>query len=127
MATAANLIKNEEDIKNPNIVKVVFDSNEYALYCSRSCIPFNRDDQSFEDIDYYKHIGIYAYRKNFLVGFSDLPESNLEKSEKLEQLRVLEAGYKIRIVETDYDSISVDTTEDFERVKELMKEGADNG
>jgi len=127
VATAAKLIKNEADVRNPNVVKVVFDAKQSALYFSRSVIPFNRDEKSFEDIDYYKHIGIYAYRKNFLVGFNDLPESSLEKTEKLEQLRVLEAGYRIRVVETDYDSVGVDTPEDFDRVKELMQSEESNG
>lgn len=100
----------EETAQNPNVVKVVKDLNGYALYFSRYPIPFYRDG----DIEkrYYKHIGIYGYRRSFLKVFTSLEPSVLERSEKLEQLRVLENGYKIKVIETDYNGISVDTEED---------------
>ena len=118
MATVVKIIENPEDCQNPNVVKVVLDDQKNALYFSRSLIPYNRGK---EKIAYYKHLGIYAYRKDFLFKFKNLPKSNLEKIEQLEQLRVLEAGYKIKTVLTDVDSIGVDTPEDLERVKSFLK------
>ncbi len=91
-----------------------------ALYFSRSRIPFDRDGSAGTD-GYYKHIGIYAYRKDFLMAFDTLPPSRLEKTEKLEQLRVLEAGYKIKTVLTDFETIGVDTHEDLEKVKKFLE------
>ena len=122
MATAIKAITDESELNDPNVVKVVVDKNNYALYFSRSPIPYNRDNKPFVDGNFYKHLGLYAYRKDFLCSYKDLPQSDLEEFEKLEQLRAVEAGYKIKTVETDYDSVSVDTPEDFERVTELMKQ-----
>jgi 3-deoxy-manno-octulosonate cytidylyltransferase (CMP-KDO synthetase) len=101
------------DIQNLNAVKVVTDLNGRALYFSRATIPFDRDGSH---PDYFKHLGIYAYRRRTLERFVTLPESSLEKSERLEQLRFLENGIPIYVAETPYDSIGVDTEEDLQRV-----------
>ena len=111
-------IQRDEEITDPNAVKVAFDKDHFALYFSRSTIPFVRDRG--KKADYWKHHGIYAYRKSFLVAFTKLPQGTLEKLEALEQLRALEHGYRIKVVETDFDSIEVDTPHDLERVKALM-------
>jgi 3-deoxy-manno-octulosonate cytidylyltransferase (CMP-KDO synthetase) len=107
-----------EEIQNPNIVKVVTDSRGRALYFSRAIIPFDRDNTKPR---YFKHLGLYAYRKPALDLFVSLPESALEKSERLEQLRFLENGIPIAVAETPYDSIGVDTEEDLQRVVEILK------
>ena len=123
-APVGTLIKKIEargEIENPNIVKVIVDQHKYALYFSRSIIPYPRDQKEYEAAVYYKHLGIYAYRKDFLLNFKNLPKSNLENIEKLEQLRVLEAGYKIRTVLTDIETMGVDTPEDLERVEKLFQ------
>lgn len=126
MATVIKSITDEKDLSNPNVVKVVIDQNKNALYFSRAAIPFNREEKSFKDISIYKHLGLYAYRRDFLLAFKDLPPSRLEETEKLEQLRVIEAGYKIKTVETEYDTIGVDTPEDLDRVAALMQQGLTN-
>jgi len=107
-----------EDIPNPNAVKVVADLSGRALYFSRATIPFDRDGSKPR---YFKHLGLYAYRKSALDRFVSLPESSLEKSERLEQLRFLEDGIPIFVGETPYDSIGVDTEEDLQRVMALLK------
>ncbi len=109
-----------EDIANPNAVKVVTDLNGCSLYFSRSTIPFDRDGSQ---PSYFKHLGIYAYRKQALDRFVSLPESSLERAERLEQLRFLENGIAIYAAETPYDSIGVDTEEDLARVEELLVAG----
>jgi 3-deoxy-manno-octulosonate cytidylyltransferase (CMP-KDO synthetase) len=106
-----------EDIASPNAVKVVADSNGRALYFSRSTIPYDRDGSHPQ---YFKHLGIYAYRKAELDRFVHLPESTLERAERLEQLRFLENGIPIYVAETPYDSIGVDTEEDFARVLKTL-------
>jgi len=106
------------DIQNPNAVKVVADSNGRALYFSRATIPFDRDNSNPR---YFKHLGLYAYRKPALDKFVTLSESFLEKSERLEQLRFLENGIPIYVGETPYDSVGVDTEEDLRRVIEILK------
>lgn len=121
MATVITPLSNEKDLENPNVVKVVIDKNDCALYFSRSVIPYNRDGAPTGKIGYYKHLGLYAYRKDFLMRFKNLPPSRLEKTEKLEQLRVLEAGYKIKTVKTRFDTIAVDTAEDLKRVEAFLK------
>ena len=103
----------EADIANPNAVKVVVDLNGLALYFSRATIPFDRDGTRPR---YFKHLGLYAYRKATLDRFVALPESSLEKNERLEQLRFLENGIPIYVAETPYDSVGVDTEEDLQRV-----------
>ncbi len=130
MATLIKRIHEKEEIANPNIVKVVVDRKGFALYFSRSPIPYLRRDgeetiSSGEELDdasarYFKHIGLYAYTKDFLRVFTNLPKSTLEDEEKLEQLRVLEHGYKIRTIETRYDTIGVDTPDDLEKVKAIL-------
>ncbi|MGA2857130.1 MAG: 3-deoxy-manno-octulosonate cytidylyltransferase [Candidatus Sulfotelmatobacter sp.] len=107
----------ELDIANPNAVKVVTDLNGRALYFSRATIPFDRDGVRPR---YFKHLGLYAYRKAALDRFVTLPESSLETSERLEQLRFLENGIPIYVGETPYDSVGVDTEEDLERVIEIL-------
>jgi 3-deoxy-manno-octulosonate cytidylyltransferase (CMP-KDO synthetase) len=117
MATLAIKLEGEERILAPQNVKVVFDSKGGALYFSRAPIPFGRDGFHQE---YYKHIGIYAYRREFLEHFRKMPEGRLEQIEKLEQLRVLEAGYPIRVVETYFESPDVDMPEDIATVEHLI-------
>ena len=123
MATLCNRIKNAAEIHDPSVVKVVFDRNGFALYFSRSSIPYERmgSDDKLQIIDYYKHIGIYAYAKDFLFTFKSLPQSRLEKTEKLEQLRVMENGYRIKVIETKFDTIGIDTPEDLEKAVEIIK------
>ncbi len=119
MATLKKEITPNEDINNPNMVKVITDSNCDALYFSRSAIPYNRDDK--ENTKYYKHIGVYGYTKEFLKKFVSLPSSTLEKTESLEQLRAIENNYKIRVIETQYQSIGVDMPEHIALVEEELK------
>ncbi len=111
-------LKESEEIRNPNNVKVITDNNGFALYFSRSVIPFQRE-LSY-DVKYYKHIGVYAFRKEALLKFSSLEMTPLEISEKLEQLRYLENGMKIKMVETDFVGIGIDTPEDLEKAKKLI-------
>ncbi len=108
----------EVDIPNPNAVKVVTDLSGRALYFSRATIPFDRDGTRPR---YFKHLGLYAYRKPALDRFVTLPESTLEKSERLEQLRFLENGVSIYVGETPHDSVGVDTEEDLQRVIEILR------
>lgn len=110
-----------DDIINPNAVKVVTDLNGRALYFSRATIPFDRNQTH---PPYFKHLGLYAYRKPALDQFVKLPESSLERSERLEQLRFLENGIPIFVSETPYDSVGVDTEEDLQRVVEILKSAA---
>jgi 3-deoxy-manno-octulosonate cytidylyltransferase (CMP-KDO synthetase) len=111
-------------LTDPNLARVVLDHDGNALYFTRAVIPYFRDIEKYEDwlakYDYYKHIGIYAYRKDFLLHINSLEPGQLEKVEKLEQLRVLEHGYKIRTVITDYQSRSVDTEEDLLEMNEFI-------
>ena len=99
-------------------VKVVFDKDLFAVYFSRATIPYVRD--AGQEVSYYKHHGIYAYRKSFLDVFTKLPEGKLEKLEALEQLRALENGYRIKLAITSYDSVEVDTPAELERVKRII-------
>lgn len=105
----------KEEAENPNNVKVVTDRSGFALYFSRSIIPYQRDAEI--SAEYFLHIGVYAYKKDALIKFTQWPQSILEKTEKLEQLRYLENGIKIRMAETDYDNIAIDTPEDLEKAK----------
>jgi 3-deoxy-manno-octulosonate cytidylyltransferase (CMP-KDO synthetase) len=109
-----------QDIRNPNAVKVVTGESGRALYFSRSTIPFDRDGSS--NPQYFKHLGLYAYRKSALDFFVRQPESTLEKSERLEQLRFLENGTSIYVGETPYDSVGVDTEEDLQRVTAIVRQ-----
>ncbi len=119
MATLMYKITRPEEITNPNHVKTVFDRDGRALYFSRAGIPFCRDGGGSE-ASYYRHLGFYAYRKNFLDTFVALPMGQWERLEKLEQLRALEYGYTIRVVLTSHDSIEVDTPEDIRKVEEML-------
>lgn len=118
MGTLAYGLTNEEEIDDPNNVKVIIDGHGYAIYFSRAKIPFNRDNT--KTILYYKHIGIYAYLNSFLQQFSNLPHSRLEHIEKLEQLRVIESGNKIKVTVTVYDSPSVDDPADITKIVQLL-------
>ncbi len=118
LASLMREITDEADINNPNHVKVVVDQNGFALYFSRSVIPYPREKNV--GVRYFQHIGIYAFRKQALLDFHDLPMKSLEASEKLEQLRYLEFGKRIRMVETDHVSIGIDTPEDLERARKMV-------
>jgi 3-deoxy-manno-octulosonate cytidylyltransferase (CMP-KDO synthetase) len=129
MSTVCVAITDRGDYDNPNVVKVVKDQRGNALYFSRAPIPHFRgeppeggpDDSAGAGFSRpYKHLGLYAYRRTFLLKFATLPQTPLERSESLEQLRALEHGYRIHTVETSYDSIGVDTPEDLERVRRQM-------
>ncbi len=128
IGTLAKKINRVEDIVNPNIVKVVLDRESFALYFSRAPIPYHRDifchnvlvNNNLDMINMYKHIGIYAYRRDFLLNFIKLPISFLEDTEKLEQLRALENGYKIKVKITPYETLGVDTPEDLEKVRKCL-------
>lgn len=113
MATLKHRLNTKEEIENPNSVKVVCDKNDFAIYFSRSVIPFPRN---VEKISYYKHIGIYAYKKDFVIEYSKMLSTPLEETESLEQLRVLENGYKIKVLETPYSLIGVDTEQNLKDV-----------
>lgn len=108
-----------EEIANPNVVKVVTDRNGRALYFSRSTIPYDRDRAG--NIQCFKHLGLYAYRKAALKTFCSLPESKLEAAERLEQLRLLENGIDIYVEETPFGSVEVDTEEDLRKVEEVLR------
>lgn len=110
-----------EEIGNPNAVKVVTDKNGRALYFSRSTIPYDRDRSG--NIQYFKHLGLYAYRKAALERFCSLPESKLEAAERLEQLRLLENGIDIYVEETPFGSVEVDTEEDLKKVEAILQGG----
>jgi 3-deoxy-manno-octulosonate cytidylyltransferase (CMP-KDO synthetase) len=118
MGTLKKRIERPSEIHDPNVVKVVCDHQGNAIYFSRSPIPFERDQTA---PFYFKHIGLYVYRRDFLLGYPDLPIGPLEQAEKLEQLRALESGFRIRVAETDYESIGVDTPEDWQRVASLYE------
>jgi 3-deoxy-manno-octulosonate cytidylyltransferase (CMP-KDO synthetase) len=122
MGTLKKRIEDRREISDPNVVKVVTDRFENAVYFSRSVIPFPRDSDTDSPI-HYKHIGLYVYRKDFLLRYSGFPVGPLEQAERLEQLRALENGFKIRVVETDYESLGVDTPADLERVEALFRAG----
>ncbi|MDP9172161.1 MAG: 3-deoxy-manno-octulosonate cytidylyltransferase [Acidobacteriota bacterium] len=120
MGTLKKRIEDPREISDPNVVKVVTDRFENAIYFSRSTIPHSRDG---ETVTHFKHIGLYVYRRDFLLRYSTMPVCRLEQIERLEQLRALENGFKIRVVETDYESLGVDTPEDLHRVQALISAG----
>ncbi len=144
MGTLAKRIEDTDEVFDPNVVKAVFDTQGFALYFSRAPIPFYREE--FEglrvtgcefrvkeketlnlepgtlNLEFYKHIGIYSYRRDVLLRLTELPQSALEKAEKLEQLRALENGYKIKIGITGHETIGVDTREDMEKVERWLGE-----
>lgn len=117
MATIAKKIEDKKEIKDPNVVKVIKDKYGFAIYFSRSVIPYQRHETK---PIYYKHIGLYAYTKDFLFEFANLPKSHLEMTEGLEQLRALENGYRIKVIETKFDTIGVDTPEDLKKARIAM-------
>jgi 3-deoxy-manno-octulosonate cytidylyltransferase (CMP-KDO synthetase) len=118
LASLMREITDENEIQNPNNVKVVVDQNNIALYFSRSVIPYPREKNV--GVRYFQHIGIYAFRKQALLDFSTLPMKSLEASEKLEQLRYLEFGKRIKMVETNHVGIGIDTPEDLEKARLLL-------
>jgi 3-deoxy-manno-octulosonate cytidylyltransferase (CMP-KDO synthetase) len=130
MVSAMHKIETIEDLKSTNSVKVTVDNENNALYFSRSIIPHHRDNWESllshhktipEPLKFYKHIGIYGYKKDFLLNYSKMKQTYLERLEKLEQLRVLENGYRIKMIETEYVPVGVDVQEDLEQVRELLQ------
>ncbi len=119
MATVATELTDADEMKNPNNVKVVLDKNNDALYFSRSLIPYLRNVGKAK---VFKHIGIYAYRRNFLLAYAKMTPTPLEQSESLEQLRALENGYKIHVIKSSCKFIGVDTEEDLKLVNEIYRE-----
>jgi 3-deoxy-manno-octulosonate cytidylyltransferase (CMP-KDO synthetase) len=114
MATLSKRIEDPSEVENPNVVKVVSDLRGNAIYFSRCAIPHG-------GAVHYKHIGLYVFRRDFLLAYSGLPVGALEQAERLEQLRALENGYPVRVIETEYESLGVDTPEDLERVTALFE------
>jgi 3-deoxy-manno-octulosonate cytidylyltransferase (CMP-KDO synthetase) len=123
-ATPCSAIRRQNDIMDPNITKVVRDFDSNAIYFSHAPIPWVRDKGQPVAVKHWKHIGLYAYRRDALLEFPTLPPGELERVEQLEQLRWLENGFRIRVVETQYDAISVDVPEDIKRVEQLLRTGA---
>lgn len=113
IATLVKKLNNEQEINNPNVVKVIFDKNLKAIYFSRFPIPYNRTNHN---VNFFKHIGIYAYKRDILKEITKLNQSDLEISESLEQLRWIENGYKISVRETDCESIAIDSPEDLKKL-----------
>ncbi len=120
MATVCTEIQDKEEQENPNNVKVVMDKNGYALYFSRSLMPYPRHAGT----PVYKHIGIYAYKRDFLLRYAKMEETPLEHAESLEQLRALENGYRIKVIKTPYRFVGVDTEEDLAKVNEIFRQMA---
>jgi len=128
MGTLKKKIENRAEIGDPNVVKVVTDKDGDAIYFSRSPIPYHRERGGEEPSPaYYKHIGLYVYQREFLLGYSALPVGPLERAERLEQMRALENGFRIRVVETEYESVGVDTEADLNRVTRLFEATAGGG
>jgi len=129
MATLKKSIEDAREITDPNVVKVVTNRSGDAVYFSRCAIPFERERAG--GTPYFKHIGLYVYRRRFLLAYPALPVGPLETAERLEQLRALENGFRIRVVETEYESLGVDTAEDLKRVSQLFDasilQGTGNG
>ena len=120
MATLIKQIGDAKEINSPNTVKVVMDKDNFALYFSRAPIPYRAGRVKDKPV-YYKHIGLYAYTKDFLFRYKNILPSSLERAEKLEQLRVLEEGLRIKVIETKFDTIGVDTPQDLDKVKAYLK------
>lgn len=127
MGTLKKRVEDPRELGSHNVVKVVTDRSGYAIYFSRSLIPHQRDPRVGGPVWHFKHIGLYVYRRDFLLGYSQLPVGPLEQAERLEQLRALENGHRIRVVETEYDSLGVDTPEDLDRVASLMERFGEHG
>ena len=107
--------------EDPDLVKVITDQDDYALYFSRSAIPYYRDAEA-EEKNYYQHIGLYVFRKDFLLKYAEMERTPLEKAESLEQLRALENGFRIKVLETDASLIGVDRREDIKKVEKVLKQ-----
>jgi len=120
MATLMKKITDSHEINDPHVVKVVVDKDNFALYFSRAAIPYLAANSTVSAPVYFKHIGLYGYTKDFLFTYKNLPVSTLESIEKLEQLRVLHEGIKIKVIETKYETIGVDTPQDLERLKQFL-------
>jgi len=125
MGTLKKRIAREAEIRDPNVVKVVTDREDNAIYFSRSPIPYVRDGG--DTPTYFKHIGLYVYKRDFLLAYPELPGGPLERAERLEQLRALENGFRIRVIETEYESLGVDTPEDWKAVAELYEKSMVTG
>lgn len=125
IATPCSAILQQSDIMDPNVVKVVTDFEGDAMYFSRAPIPWVRDTGAKVAARHWKHIGLYAFRRGALLEFPTLPPGELERLEQLEQLRWLENGFRIRVVETQYDAVSVDVPEDVARVEKILRQQAD--
>lgn len=125
VSTLAKKITRVSELNDPSIPKVVFDYKNFALYFSRSPVPYVRDaandSERLKKTEIYKHIGLYAFRKDTLLKFTKLPQTDLERLEQLEQLRMLEHGIRIKVVVTEYDTISVDTPDDLNRAREFYQ------
>ncbi len=125
VSTLVKKITDIKELKSPSIPKVVFDYNNYALYFSRAIIPFVRDASSaidmFHSTDFYKHIGLYVYKRRTLLKFTSWEQTDLEKIEKLEQLRLIENGVKIKVVETEFESFSIDTPNDLKKARKYYQ------
>ncbi len=126
MATLMKKIDDVLELLDPNVVKVVVDKNNFALYFSRAPIPYLAPNADIDQVTYYKHIGLYGYTKDFLFTYKNLPASGLEKTEKLEQLRVLSEGFKIKVIPTQFETVGVDTPKDLERVLWHLRKGTDH-
>lgn len=122
MVTLMKRIEDPQEVNDPHVVKVVTDKFGFALYFSRSAIPHHAANSEVREPVYYKHIGLYGYTKDFLFVYKNLPVCDLEETECLEQLRVLEEGFKIKVIETKYETIGVDTEQDLEKVKEILRQ-----
>jgi 3-deoxy-manno-octulosonate cytidylyltransferase (CMP-KDO synthetase) len=120
MSTLRERIHHKNEIADPNVVKVVVDRQDFALYFSRLAIPFRRSAES--PMTWWRHLGLYVYRREFLLAYAKMPATPLEQAECLEQLRALEHGYRIKVPETPHPAIGVDTPEDLARVRELLGE-----
>ena len=123
ITTACVRVESREDINNKSSVKVVLDKGHFALYFSRHPIPYSPGGK----IEYFKHLGLYAFRKPFLLKFATWKETPLEAAERLEQLRILENGYRIKVVESSYDSLGIDTQDDLEKAREIIKKRVNEG
>jgi len=125
MCTAKTTFKSLEEVRKPHNVKVITDKNWIALYFSRSIIPFDRkaniEEHSLKLENYRKHLWLYAYKRDFLLKYIKMEQTFSEKMESLEQLRILENGYKIKLIETNFDSIWIDTNEDLEKLELIIK------
>jgi 3-deoxy-manno-octulosonate cytidylyltransferase (CMP-KDO synthetase) len=125
LATPCTAIGERRDIMDPNVVKVVRDFDGNALYFSRAPVPWVRDTSETVAARHWKHLGLYGFRRDALLEFPTLPPGELERLEQLEQLRWLENGFRMRVVETDYDAVSVDVPADVARVEALLRNPID--